>query len=144
QSDAQRHWPDFSHFLKPTAAPTYPRHFRPLIGRPAPPESPALRRYTPALLDALREGLTSRAILRAALAGPTVAIIAPPLAMAFGIAALPEHAAAELAAALPWLTPPAMGISPAIVGGFLISALGGSRVQIGGPTGAFIVIVYAI
>jgi SulP family sulfate permease len=103
-----------------------------------------VRRYTPALLDTLREGVTSRALLRDALAGLTVAIIALPLAMAFGIASIPEHVAAELAAAHPWLTPPAMGIFTAIVGGFLISALGGSRVQIGGPTGAFIVIVYAI
>jgi len=61
-------------------------------------------------------------------AGLTVGIVALPLAMAFGIAS--------------GLTPEA-GIFTAIVAGFLISFLGGSRVQIGGPTGAFVVIVYA-
>ncbi len=62
-------------------------------------------------------------------AGITVGIVALPLAMAFGIAS--------------GVTPQA-GIFTAVVAGFLISALGGSRVQIGGPTGAFIVIVYGI
>lgn len=63
------------------------------------------------------------------LAGLTVGIIALPLAMAFGIASgvTPER-----------------GLFTAIIAGFLISALGGSRVQIGGPTGAFVVIVYDI
>jgi len=61
--------------------------------------------------------------------GVTVGIVALPLAMAFGIAS--------------GVTPEA-GIFTAIVAGFLISALGGSRVQIGGPTGAFVVIVYGI
>jgi sulfate permease, SulP family len=63
------------------------------------------------------------------LAGLTVGIIALPLAMAFGIASG---------------VPPERGIFTAIVAGFIISALGGSRVQIGGPTGAFVVIVYGI
>lgn len=62
-------------------------------------------------------------------AGITVGIVALPLAMAFGIAS--------------GVTPQA-GIFTAVIAGFLISALGGSRVQIGGPTGAFIVIVYGI
>lgn len=63
------------------------------------------------------------------LAGITVGIIALPLAMAFAIASgvIPER-----------------GLYTAIVAGFLISALGGSRIQIGGPTGAFVVIVYGI
>ena len=62
-------------------------------------------------------------------AGVIVGIVALPLAIAFGIASgvTPER-----------------GLYTAIVGGFVISALGGSRVQIGGPTGAFVVIVYAI
>ena len=62
-------------------------------------------------------------------AGVTVGVVALPLAMAFAIAS--------------GLSPQA-GIFTAIVGGFLVSALGGSRVQIGGPAGAFIVIVYGI
>jgi sulfate permease, SulP family len=63
------------------------------------------------------------------IAGLTVGLVALPLAMAFGIAS--------------GVTPEA-GIYTAIVGGFLVSALGGSRIQIGGPTGAFVVIVAGI
>ncbi|MFN3322608.1 MAG: SulP family inorganic anion transporter [Bryobacteraceae bacterium] len=63
------------------------------------------------------------------IAGVTVGLIALPLAMAFGIAS--------------GVTPEA-GIYTAILGGFLVSALGGSRIQIGGPTGAFVVIVAGI
>ncbi|HOE96553.1 MAG TPA: SulP family inorganic anion transporter, partial [Candidatus Sumerlaeota bacterium] len=62
-------------------------------------------------------------------AGLTVGVIALPLAMAFAIASG---------------LPPERGLYTAIVAGFLISALGGSRVQIGGPTGAFVVIVAGI
>lgn len=62
-------------------------------------------------------------------AGVTVGIVALPLAMAFAIASN---------------LPPARGIYTAIVAGFLISALGGSKVQIGGPTGAFVVMVSSI
>lgn len=63
------------------------------------------------------------------MAGLIVGIVALPLAIAFGIASG---------------VTPAQGILTAIIGGFLVSALGGSRVQIGGPTGAFIVIIYGI
>lgn len=63
------------------------------------------------------------------LAGLIVGIVALPLAIAFGIASGVS---------------PSQGILTAIVGGFIVSALGGSRVQIGGPTGAFIVIIYGI
>src|ERR1700691_6383717 len=63
------------------------------------------------------------------LAGLTVGLVALPLAMAFGIAS--------------GVTPQA-GIYTAIVGGFIVSALGGSKIQIGGPTGAFVVIVAGI
>jgi sulfate permease, SulP family len=63
------------------------------------------------------------------IAGVTVGLVALPLAMAFGIAS--------------GVTPQA-GIYTAIVGGFLVSLLGGSRIQIGGPTGAFVVIVAGI
>ena len=62
-------------------------------------------------------------------AGVTVGLVALPLAMAFAISSG---------------VPPQAGIYTAIVAGFLISALGGSRTQIGGPTGAFVVIVYGI
>ncbi len=62
-------------------------------------------------------------------AGGTVALVALPLSLAIAIASGAE---------------PAQGIVTAIIGGFLISALGGSRVQIGGPTGAFIVVVFGV
>ena len=64
-----------------------------------------------------------------ALAGVTVAMVALPLSIAIAIASGAE---------------PAAGLVTAIIAGFLISALGGSRVQIGGPTGAFIVVVYGV
>jgi SulP family sulfate permease len=64
-----------------------------------------------------------------ALAGITVGLVALPLSLAIAIASGAT---------------PAQGLITAIVGGFLVSALGGSRVQIGGPTGAFIVVVYAV
>ncbi|HVY84344.1 MAG TPA: SulP family inorganic anion transporter, partial [Caulobacterales bacterium] len=64
-----------------------------------------------------------------AIAGLTVAIVALPLAMAIAIASG---------------VTPAQGLITAVVGGFIISALGGSRFQIGGPTGAFIVVVYGV
>jgi SulP family sulfate permease len=67
--------------------------------------------------------------VRDAVAGTVVGVVALPLAIAFAIASGVK---------------PEQGLYTAIVGGFLISALGGSRVQIGGPTGAFIVIVYGI
>lgn len=63
------------------------------------------------------------------IAGATVALVALPLSIAIAIASG---------------APPAAGLITAVVGGLLISALGGSRVQIGGPTGAFIVVVYTI
>jgi SulP family sulfate permease len=71
----------------------------------------------------------SQMFLRDLLAGITVGLVALPLAMAFGIAS--------------GVTPQA-GLYTAVVAGFLISALGGSRTQIGGPTGAFVVIVAGI
>jgi len=86
-------------------------------------------RFRPKLVDCLKAGYT-RADFRGDLAaGITVGVVALPLAMAFAIASG---------------MPPQAGIFTAIIAGFLISLLGGSRVQIGGPTGAFIVIVYAI
>jgi len=64
-----------------------------------------------------------------AIAGATVALVALPLSIAIAIASG---------------APPEAGLATAVIGGFLISALGGSRVQIGGPTGAFIVLVYSV
>jgi SulP family sulfate permease len=84
--------------------------------------------FRPKLLDSLQD-YTKRKFFSDLAAGITVGIVALPLAMAFGIAS--------------GATPQA-GIFTAVIAGFLISALGGSRVQIGGPTGAFIVIVYGI
>ena len=84
--------------------------------------------FRPKLLDCLKD-YSRQKFLSDLAAGITVGIVALPLAMAFGIAS--------------GVTPQA-GIFTAVIAGFLISALGGSRVQIGGPTGAFIVIVYGI
>jgi SulP family sulfate permease len=103
-----------------------------------------MSRFAPKLITCLREGYGLRSFSKDMISGFTVGIIALPLAMAFGIASIPDPVAAELQAINPALTAPALGIFTAIVAGFLISALGGSRVQIGGPTGAFIVIVYKI
>jgi SulP family sulfate permease len=82
----------------------------------------------PRLFDYLH-GYDGRAFLRDLLAGITVAIVALPLAIGFGIASG---------------VTPAQGLWTAIIGGFLISAFGGSRVQIGGPTGAFVPIIAGI
>lgn len=105
-----------------------------------------LQRHTPELITSLRQGYSSKRFLNDALAGLTVAIIALPLAMALGIASIPENVAAELQQRYPSLilSPPALGLYTAVVAGFLISAFGGSRVQIGGPTAAFIPIVFSI
>jgi len=84
--------------------------------------------FHPRLFDALR-GYNKARFSTDITAGITVGIIALPLAIAFAIASGAK---------------PEAGIFTAIIAGFIISALGGSRVQIGGPTGAFIVIVYGI
>ncbi|MBW8822799.1 MAG: STAS domain-containing protein [Xanthomonadales bacterium] len=85
--------------------------------------------FVPKLVTVLREGYTARMFRADAIAGLTVAIVALPLAMALAIASG---------------TTPEKGLHTAIVAGFLISALGGSRVQIGGPTAAFIPVVFAV
>ena len=84
--------------------------------------------FTPKLITILREGYGFADLKADAFAGLTVAIVALPLSMAIAIA---SGAA------------PVQGLYTAIVAGFLISALGGSRFQIGGPAGAFIVLVAA-
>jgi SulP family sulfate permease len=85
--------------------------------------------FTPKLLTVVREGYRAPDLRADAIAGLTVAIVALPLAMALGIASGAS---------------PREGLVTAIIAGFLISALGGSRVQIGGPTGAFVVIVAGV
>src|SRR5487761_2438662 len=84
--------------------------------------------FRPRLIDALK-GYNKARFTTDVTAGITVGVIALPLAIAFAIASGAK---------------PEAGIFTAIIAGFIISALGGSRVQIGGPTGAFIVIVYGI
>ena len=92
------------------------------------PGLPPLAPFRPRLLQDLR-GYTKQKFALDVGAGATVGIVALPLAMAFAIAS--------------GLKPEA-GLWTAIIAGFLISALGGTSVQIGGPAGAFIVIVYGI
>ena len=84
-----------------------------------------LARFRPRLLDALRDYDRQR-FASDTIAGLTVGGVALPLAMAFAIASGVK---------------PEQGLITAVVAGFLISALGGSSVQIGGPAGAFIVIL---
>ena len=87
-----------------------------------------IQKFRPITLDALK-GYNAHHFSRDVSAGLTVGMVALPLAMAFGIASG---------------VPPEAGIYTAIIAGFLISLLGGCRVQIGGPAGAFIVIIYGI
>jgi SulP family sulfate permease len=91
------------------------------------PQTP-LDRWLPKLILCLRH-YSWRVFSADAIAGVTVGLVALPLAMAFGIAS--------------GVTPQA-GIYTAVIAGFLVSVLGGSRTQIGGPTGAFVVIVAGI
>lgn len=84
--------------------------------------------FTPKLVTILREGYGLANLRADAVAGLTVAIVALPLSMAIAIASGAS---------------PAQGLYTAIIGGFLVSLLGGSRFQIGGPAGAFIVLVAA-
>jgi len=91
--------------------------------------SPALREFTPKLFSVLRHGYGQTEFRADLIAGLTVAVVALPLAMALAIASG---------------TTPEKGLHTAIVAGFLISALGGSRVQIGGPTAAFIPVVFSV
>ena len=87
------------------------------------------KKWIPKSILCFRDGYSRQDLISDLVAGITVGLVALPLAMAFGIAS--------------GVTPQA-GIYTAVVAGFLISALGGSRLQIGGPTGAFVVIVAGI
>lgn len=84
--------------------------------------------YTPKLVTVLKEGYGGKDLRADAVAGLTVAIVALPLSMAIAIASG---------------TSPERGLFAAVIGGFLVSLLGGSRFQVGGPAGAFIVLVAA-
>jgi sulfate permease, SulP family len=94
-----------------------------------PPRPTFAEMFTPKLVTVLREGYDLAAFRADAVAGLTVAIVALPLSMAIAIAC--------------GLSPD-RGLYTAIVGGFIVSALGGSRFQIGGPAGAFIVLIATI
>ncbi len=85
--------------------------------------------FKPKLFTLLKQGISAKQIRADVLSGIVVGIVALPLAIAFAVASGVS---------------PEKGIITAIIAGFIISALGGSRVQIGGPTGAFIVIVFGI
>ena len=93
-----------------------------------PAEPTLIELFTPKLLTVLREGYGPGDLRADLIAGLTVAIVALPLSMAIAIAS--------------GLSPD-RGLYTAIIGGFLVSLLGGSRFQIGGPAGAFIVLVAA-
>lgn len=84
--------------------------------------------FTPKLVTVLHEGYSFAHLRKDAISGLTVAIVALPLSMAIAIASGAT---------------PAQGLYTAIIGGFLVSLLSGSRVQVGGPAGAFIVLVAA-
>ena len=85
--------------------------------------------FTPKFFSLIKKGITRQQLFKDLSAGLIVGIVALPLAIAFAIASGVS---------------PDKGLITAIIAGLIISVLGGSRVQIGGPTGAFIVIVYAI
>jgi SulP family sulfate permease len=91
--------------------------------------APYWRLYVPKLVTVLQEGYDLARFRADTVAGLTVAIVALPLSMALAVASN---------------TTPDRGLYTAIVAGFLISALGGSRFQIGGPTGAFVVVVFNV
>lgn len=90
---------------------------------------PVRTEFTPKLFTLLRAGIPREQVRKDISAGIIVGIVALPLAIAFAIASG---------------VPPDKGLITAIIAGFFVSAFGGSRVQVAGPTGAFIVIVYGI
>ena len=99
------------------------------IPRLGPPKTTMYRKLEPKLLTILREGYTRKLFLGDLLGGLTVGVVALPLAIALAIASGAK---------------PEQGLYTAIFAGFVIAVLGGSRAQISGPTGAFIVIVYGV
>lgn len=94
-------------------------------------------RFRPRLLEIFHSNAPEFRLGNEVMAGLTVGLIALPLAIALGVASVPLGVETPLPA-------PALGIFTAIIGGILVSLLGGSRVQIGGPTAAFIPIIILI
>ncbi len=93
--------------------------------------------FRPRILDVFRRGYSRQQIVADAFSGVTVGLIALPLALALGVASLPPGIITPFPA-------PAIGIYTAIIGGLIVSLLGGSRVQIAGPTAAFVTVVLLI
>jgi SulP family sulfate permease len=93
--------------------------------------------FRPKLVSVLKEGYTRAQFRADFFSGIIVGLMAIPLAIGFGIASIPAGTASPV-------SPATIGLTTAILAGFVISALGGSRVQIGGPTGAFIPIIAGI
>ena len=87
------------------------------------------KNFAPKLYEVLKQGYNKEYFKRDAVAGMTVAVISIPLALALAIASGVE---------------PAQGLYTAIIAGFFIAFLGGSRYQIGGPTGAFVVVIFNV
>lgn len=88
-----------------------------------------IKTFKPKFFSLLKQGFTKEQVFKDVMAGIVVGIVALPLAIAFAVASGVS---------------PEKGIITAIIAGFIISILGGSRVQIGGPTGAFIIIIFGI
>jgi sulfate permease, SulP family len=93
--------------------------------------------FRPRLLEIFKHPYARSDLLADVMAGTTVGLIALPLALALGIASIPADTPTHY-------PPPALGLFTAIFAGLVISSLGGSRIQIGGPTAAFIPIVLLI
>ncbi|HZD91378.1 MAG TPA: SulP family inorganic anion transporter, partial [Pseudolabrys sp.] len=101
-----------------------------MLNAPSRPAKPSFSElFTPKLITVLREGYGLRDLRADAIAGLTVAVVALPLSMAIAIASGVS---------------PERGLYTAIAGGFIVSLLGGSRFQIGGPAGAFIGLVASV
>ncbi len=88
-----------------------------------------IRHFTPKIVEVIRKKYTFKEFRRDSIAALTVSVVSIPLAMALAIASGVE---------------PAQGLYTAVIAGFLISLFGGSRYQIGGPTGAFVIVIFGI
>lgn len=94
-------------------------------------------KFRPQALSLLHKSYTRKQAVTDTLSGITVGLIALPLALALGVASIPVGVATPFPA-------PAIGIFTAIIGGFIVSLLGGSRVQIAGPTAAFVTVILLV